>query len=137
MATSRTSLSPKNHHCHHSIDDSGSVLIIESAFISRLVDVEHVPHLAHGISLLFRLRGTRRSHTLFLLDECHERAPFAALAIAEPPRAHLQADPARVRALRPLAPLGGLTKRVAARGRNHVVVALFLSPGTNEIQTRE
>lgn len=90
------------------------------------------PHLAYRIELLFRSRLTWWLHALLLLDERHERTSFATAAIAEPPRSHFQTDPARARTFGPLAPYGGLAKRVAADLRqNHVVVAFFFSPEIN------
>lgn len=93
------------------------------------------PHLADRIGLLFRSCLTWRLHAFLLLDERHERTPLAAAAVAEPPRPHFQADPARARTLGPLAPFGGLAKRIVPR-RDHVVVALLLAPEITDTSSR-
>jgi len=87
-------------------------------------------HLAHRIDLLLRARRARRLHAFLFLDERHERAPFTAATIAESPRPHFQADPACIGAFRPHAPVGGFAKRVVARRRDYVVVALILAAET-------
>jgi len=92
-------------------------------------------HLAHRINLLFRSRRTWWSHALLFLNERHERTAFATSAIEEPPHTHFQTDPARVRALGPFAPLGGLTKGIVARGQDHVVLTLFLSPEITNVRS--